>query len=279
MIRSKEYRYLSPAYFQDKTGNLIRLDSVALVGQPNLELKAMNKALKLNSLQKQGAVRMDFLAQLATILGLAEGATEEAVISAVKALTETAAAEPAVNSTEEDGTGSAGAASADALPEAEAELLQAVETLVAVADETAGASSNKIKNAAEKAKKYLVRTSSGGQMDKATANAIHELAQKVNSLQAEVDQEKALKVVNHAVSQGKVSPSLRKWAMDYATANFAGFTDYIKNAPVLVKNSQGQEFVKSSSNAMTDTEFQVCRQLGITQEQFNKSKADSPAKN
>jgi phage I-like protein len=273
MIRNGEYRYISPAFFEDKEGNVIRLDSVALVGQPNLELKALNKAQKpLNSVQKQGVTSMDLLAQLAAILGLAEGATEEAVISAVKALTESAGAEPAANATEGEGEGEA---SPDDLPAAEAELLQAVETLVEVADETAA--SNKTKNAAATVKKVFARLQTKG-FNSAANNAITQLYKKVTSLQQEMDKEKASKAVNQAITQGKVIPGLKDWAMEYATRDLAGFTNFAKSAPVVVSNSQGQ-YVKQDNKSLTETEDLVCRQLGLSREQFVKSKADYAARN
>jgi phage I-like protein len=253
MIEVKEYRYISPVFTHNKEGQIHRLDSVALVGQPNLELKALNKR------QAQGVVKMDLLAQLAALLGLEEGATEEAVFSAVKALVETKAdsAEAGQNKTDPQS-----AADPADLPQAEAELLAAVETLIDTADSAAEAGAGN-KSAANKAEPQ-------GQ---ASLKALHELGLEVVKMQKELAHQKASGVVSAAMKAGKITPAMKVWATNYAANSPKEFAEYIKTAPTIVGVQSSVRPVQKSANSLSLEEQEVCRQLGIEEDSFMKTRS------
>jgi phage I-like protein len=253
MIAAKEYKYISPVFYANETGELIRLESAALVGLPNLELRAINK---------QGAQHMDFLQQIASLLGLEEGATEEAIFSAIKALVESKAA-PAANTTEDKEkvpSGQEGDSPAEDLSQAEAELLAAVETVVDKADEAvkdAATTANKAKN------------------DQVKDQAMAQLLVRVSDMERSIKHERAANLVRMAMRAGKIAPSLKDWATDYATKDAAGFGKFILKMPVVVNTSNKSEAGRASrqsSAGLTSEERAVCKQLGISEADYLKTR-------
>ena len=83
LIAEKEYRYLSPTFYHLKDRSIIRLKGAGLVHNPNLKLVALA--------QEEPAPVEGVLPRLATMLGLAADATEEAVADAVAKLAKVAA--------------------------------------------------------------------------------------------------------------------------------------------------------------------------------------------
>jgi phage I-like protein len=78
LIRSKAYRYLSPAFLHRKdNGRITRLLSVGLTNKPNLELPALNSATKETGMDR---------AAIAAALGIASTATDADVITAINSL-------------------------------------------------------------------------------------------------------------------------------------------------------------------------------------------------
>ncbi|MDR1656139.1 MAG: phage protease [Deltaproteobacteria bacterium] len=248
MIAAKEYRYISPVFYTNEAGELARLASAALVALPNLELRAINK---------QGVNSMDFLQQLASLLGLAEGATEEAIFSAIKALVESKG-EPAVNNKTEDEAANSGEESGiEDLPAAEAELLAAVEQLVTTAEDAV---------LAKQAKVVKNKT----QLD-AVMEGITGLIKKVNELDRARKQDRAETLVAQAMKAGKIPPALRQWANKLATDAPETFAELVTNMPVLVANKPFTG--RSGGSTMTDEEKAVCKQLGMAEADFVKNKA------
>jgi phage I-like protein len=111
----KGYRGISPALLIDKAGNVLRVLRASLVNFPNLKGLAQLQA-------QQTEHDMNFLAKLAAKLGLADGASEDAVIAALDAQ---AAATTALQSQVAAVAKAAGVAE-DAAPEV---VLNAVTTL------------------------------------------------------------------------------------------------------------------------------------------------------
>jgi phage I-like protein len=268
MIAAKEYRYISPVMFTSNNGEVLRLQSAALVGLPNLELKSINK---------QGAQNMDFLQQLASLLGLEEGATEEAVFSAIKALVENKGA-PVPNNTEPGAEGDTDKAQANqgdpavaALPEAEAELLAAVETLVGTAEDAVDeAAANKIKTML-KANKTLPANAAGGPVNE----LLVKLVTRTDRLEKELNRTKAENLVGMAIKAGRLTPAVRDWAIDYATKDPVGLANLVKKMPVLVENnrSDGGMMARSSQGSqLSYEEKSMCQQLGLKESDYIKNR-------
>jgi phage I-like protein len=80
-LSAKEYRYISPYFGHRKDGRVTRIFNAALTNRPELELKAAASQSDPDMMEDG-----DFMKTIATALGLAEGATEADVLSAVNAL-------------------------------------------------------------------------------------------------------------------------------------------------------------------------------------------------
>jgi phage I-like protein len=79
-VASREYRYVSPVFLYAKEHRrILKITSVGLTNQPNLKLQALNH-------QQPNAEETTMLKALLALLGLADTATEEQAINAVKQL-------------------------------------------------------------------------------------------------------------------------------------------------------------------------------------------------
>lgn len=78
-IRAGEYRYISPVYQHDKSGKVTRLISAALTNTPNLDLAAVAASAHLTNQEEN----MD---KIALALGLAQGASEDDILTAINAV-------------------------------------------------------------------------------------------------------------------------------------------------------------------------------------------------
>lgn len=76
-VEGREYRYLSPAFlYNEKTGRILSLESVALTNKPNLRIKALNRQGENEKMDKR----------ICEALGLNPDASAESVLSAINAM-------------------------------------------------------------------------------------------------------------------------------------------------------------------------------------------------
>lgn len=75
MLRNRDYRYYSPAFFYTADGVVTRLSSVGLTNKPNLNFPALNQEST-----------MPLPAQIVTVLGLAETASADDAVAAITQL-------------------------------------------------------------------------------------------------------------------------------------------------------------------------------------------------
>lgn len=86
-LANKEYRYLSPVVFKRKSDDrAIVLHSVALTNTPAID--GMEPIINSLDFNLEGGEEMEFLKQIAKLLGLAEDSTEEQIIEAIKKMME-----------------------------------------------------------------------------------------------------------------------------------------------------------------------------------------------
>ncbi|HHL7164620.1 TPA: phage protease, partial [Escherichia coli] len=78
MLSERRYRYYSPAFFFDADGAVTRLSSVGLTNKPNLDFPALNTEKN----------PMTVPVQITGLLGLAESATVDDTVAAIKQLQE-----------------------------------------------------------------------------------------------------------------------------------------------------------------------------------------------
>ena len=86
-IENKHYKFYSPAFMHNKNKQITQLTSVGLTNKPNLNVPALNNTQQENTMD-----------EIIKALGLAENATSEEILEAIKALKETTKAEqPSLN--------------------------------------------------------------------------------------------------------------------------------------------------------------------------------------
>ncbi|HEC90323.1 MAG TPA: hypothetical protein ENI55_01515 [Alphaproteobacteria bacterium] len=246
-LRNREYRYISPTFlFDKKTGVITRILRAALTNSPALQLKALAS-------QKNEETMEDFIKALAALLGLAEDADREKALAAVKNLVEQSAASG--------------------------------ETLLAVCktldlDEDAGGGD--IAKALDSAKALAAKTGNG-EIDTTKYVAVEKfdaLAKDFAGLEADRAAEKATAAVDQAVKDGKVTPHLKDWALDYASRDLAGFADYIAGAPVVTSSGRVISGVpKGGGSGLDEDEKAVCAALGLSEEDFKKTREQDQQEN
>ena len=110
LVRNRSYRFVSPGWTLSPDGTPVSLCSVALTNRPNLPVKPVVNADDAGGRdpddpnnERKGNPEMD-LKKIAAALGLAETATEDEVLAAIKAMkdAEAQAAEEAANTKAEE---------------------------------------------------------------------------------------------------------------------------------------------------------------------------------
>ncbi len=95
------------------------------------------------------------------------------------------------------------------------------------------------------------------------------VADELARLQAEIARENAEAAVRQAMSQGKLSPAMRDWALSYAEKDPGGFAEWVKAAPVVV--SSGTTVAANAAqkpDMLSDEDRYVCAALGIPERDY-----------
>jgi phage I-like protein len=94
MISRREYRYLSPSFWHNRAGQIMRLKGAGLVHRPNLHLKALasreapmigQNTRPATPSNPEPSLRSPLIARLMQVLNLAPDATEEEALDALEA--------------------------------------------------------------------------------------------------------------------------------------------------------------------------------------------------
>lgn len=233
-IEAGEYRYISPVIVADPaTGEVRAVFMASLVNVPALQgMEAAVAALAaFKAFNPQEKPDMEFLIQLAALLGMAAGADQAAVLNAVKALMDKAA-QPATMP----------AALATALGIApgcdEAAALAAVHKLRAP-DTTALA-------------------------------AIQALQAEVGTLRGQLEGDKLDKLVADALATGKLLPAMQQWATELGKRDIASLQAYLDKVPA-IPGMESQTRGAAAHDAKAGNEalaadpqaLAVARQMGI----------------
>ena len=194
MIQDQEYKYISPSWMMNYTdaqaGQKVgaRLLSIGLTNDPFFE----------TGLQQQIAAKereMDELKQIAVALGLAETATLDEILAAIKALKDDA-----------EGESETAAQSRAIVERLRAEL--------------------KLPSTA-KAEEYVAAVKAR-ETDQST------LAAQVQELRTAAAKDKAERLVDAAMAAGKIAAANKPWAVEFATKDADGFTQWAASAPTVV---------------------------------------------
>lgn len=236
---AREYRYFSPVFdFDTRTGEVVRLKLGALTNVPNLQLQA--------AASRQGDAMNELLERLCYMLNLPLTTTAEEMagqLDKLKALL----------------TGS------EAVAAAAAELAQAV----GLAPETGTvlilqAAQSRLAQPPDPTKwvprpEFDVISRTLAQLQETTKVAAVE------------------QVVTEAMTAGKVPPSLKGWATEYATRDLDGFRKYIEGAPVIAGASHANGALPPNGGATTLTpeEESVAHAMGLSAETYLAAKKEA----
>lgn len=242
-LSNKEYRYLSPVITVRKSDNkAMGMHSIALTNTPAIE----NMEAIVNSLNFEGGQNtMDFLKELAKLLGLGEDATEEQVMEALKACLEEN------KSLKEN-------AEAGKQTPTEEDKVVANKEVCELLGLKAGAPTADVAAAIMALKGGIV----GGV----------NLAEQVKTLEARLADRDAEEAVEMALKAGKITPAQRDWAKGYALKNLDDFRGFVEKAPQVVPMGEigGSETLPLKNGEIDEATMLVCKQLGISAEDVKK---------
>ncbi|CUH67987.1 Mu-like prophage I protein [Thalassovita gelatinovora] len=241
LMSDRAYWGVSPVFRHTKAGDITTILNVSLTNEPNLRgLTALNQESE-----------MDFIARLAEILGLAAGATEDAVADAVTTMH--SELQEARDSQTDEGA---------------AELVsQMSEIAVALGLPEASEAADVLKAAKT--------TGDDGKAFIALQSELKDVTTQMNELRTEAVNTKAAAFVDGAIKEGRVGVSVqRDRLIAMHTENPARTEDLIKAMPIIEpgrtiplvppKNTDG-------SIALNSEQQTIAAQLGIASDAFSKA--------
>ena len=239
-LSNREYRYLSPVITVRKADNkAMGLHSIALTNTPAIEhMEAI-----VNSLNFEGGQNtMDFMKELAKLLGLGEDATEEQVKEALKVCLE------------ENKSLKESAAEAAKQQPPENDKVVANKEVCELLGLKAGAATADVAAA--------IMALKGGNIGGVN------LVEQVKSLEAKLADRDAEEAVEMALKAGKITPAQREWAKGYALKNLEDFRGFVEKAPQVVPMGDvgGSEPLTLKRDEVDEATLLVCKQLGISTE-------------
>lgn len=257
-IADGEYRYISPGFMHDRTGNVKKIFRASLVNDPNLEMKAVAAADRLS--QTQETIPMEeLLKQLADLLGLGDDATEASVLEAIKAL---------------KGVDEAVKDAVDAPAEATGEEVVAKieETIADQVEEKVEA------ELASRQKALAAKGAAGYDPSKyVPIGVVDDLKKELASVSTRLQKQDTDKAVGAATAAGKILPSQEQqdWARAFAAKDPAGFDQWVEGAPVIVKpgSALAQKKGKTVQAALDDDQKALCAKMGVKEEDYIKTLA------
>ena len=240
-LSNREYRYLSPVITVRKADNkAMGLHSIALTNTPAIEhMEAI-----VNSLNFEGGQNtMDFMKELAKLLGLGEDATEEQVKEALKVCLEE-------NKSLKESAAEAGKQQQPP----EDDKVVANKEVCELLGLKAGAATADVAAA--------IMALKGGNIGGVN------LVEQVKSLEAKLADRDAEEAVEMALKAGKITPAQREWAKGYALKNLEDFRGFVEKAPQVVPMGDvgGSEPLTLKRDEVDEATLLVCKQLGISTE-------------
>lgn len=242
-LEAGEYRYISPHFrFAQKDGRITRLVNAGLTNSPNLDLAAIASADMDADEADDDEGDTKSMKAIASALGLADDASEEEVLAAIKDMMEKSTAQSAQLAAIDTTLGE----------------VRVTVGLAADADVAAIAAALAEKTAAIDPAQFVPRASYD-----ALAKTVREGAEAA-----------AIAAVDQAVADGKVPPVQRDWALDLAKKDLASFNSFISAAvpfaasDVLNKQPEGA----GKHTALTEQEAIACEMTGMSPEDFLAAK-------
>lgn len=240
-VAAREYRYVSPVYYyQQDTGDIQAIESVALTNVPNLTglkaLAAREPGLNLFT----GDITMSFLKTMASVLGITDVEPTEAAVetAARRVMADVGAMKCAMSVMAE------AAKTDDKTPGGIAKAVQAIAARAEHPDVS----------------KYVP-------------------VETFNTVNAELSRMKAaqsLALVEQGKAEGKISPALEGWAKEAAASDPEAFKKFLASAPDLRPGKVSQTVSAAAPNDAQKTKFDdtakaLCRALGVSEDDYEKA--------
>ncbi|BAE50543.1 phage protease [Paramagnetospirillum magneticum] len=234
LLADKAYRYLSPVIIHRKdNGEVIRIDGAGLTLTPNLELTA---------LCSQGeTMTSDTLSRAKSALGF-DGTNDDTFVSCCSDLGKLCKAFASYLGLP-DGTPPSG-------------VLGALTSKANDKGETACQSADII----------------------AAANAIQEVSALAVSLRQQLNSAQVEQAINSAMLEGKITPGMRPWAVSLASQDPERFQGFINSMPPVFSHLFTSPFEgkppvpPEKTGALTNSQMAVCSAMGISEDEFLKTK-------
>lgn len=103
---------------------------------------------------------------------------------------------------------------------------------------------------------------------------LKELQTQVAALSAQIAGREVEAVVSEALAANKLTPALAGWARELGGKDLAALKAFVKASPVLapVSGQSGGKAGGAGGGVLSETELAVCRQMGISPEDFAKTR-------
>lgn len=232
MIKTKAYRYLSPLFLTDSDGRVLKLINAALTNRPALHNLAEVVALSQSFLQKEGVTMLSLLQQL---FGM-PNATEAEIKAQLTAL----------SASKENST--------VALSDVYTKLKENDAQVVALNEKLAQGS---VQN--PDPTKFVALSEMKAVQD------------QLVSLQAQLTADKVEAVVTQALSDGKLLPAQKEWAVALGKKDLSALTDFVAASPTYTGLTETQAKATPDNNqtvALSDAEKAAAKMLGMSEEDY-----------
>lgn len=236
-LENKEYKYLSPVVLVRKLdGKATQLHSVALTNSPAISgMYPIVNSLDIE-VEFEGGNDMDLLKQIAALLGLGDGATQDDVLKAINDLKAAAG-----------NAGGNGSSDATVANKVVCSLL-GLEAGAKTEDVTA-----KIME--------LKNTKPTGTVSETEFKALKD----------KLDRRDADDAVTKALKDGKITAAQKDWAAEYALKDPTGFTSFVEKAPQVVPMGElNFDTPADKGGKLDEATLAVCKQLDISEEDLKK---------
>lgn len=275
-IAAREYRYLSPVFWHDASGRIIRIEHAALTNTPNLELEAI-----ASRSPNGGEMDPKLFAALLAALGLPADTKPEALAANAKTIGD--------RLKEADVT-LAAMSKRLGLPDGSTlrTIENAVDVVMAAVAETAQAlgEAGPVPPArlAACAKALATKQGQAATADPdptrwAPVSELQAVSSRLKALEEGQAKDKAAEAVDAAMKAGKVTPSNKDWAIGYASKDPEGFKAYVAGAAAVIKPGQegpaGQP--PAADGQLGDVDLAVCSRMGLDPEEFRKNRQQEGA--
>jgi phage I-like protein len=261
-IKNKEYRYLSPTTWIEKSsGRVLAISDVALTNTPRIN---GYKPLTNNS---QGAGNMDWLEKLRALLGLDEGADAGQAVAAVEKLANSNKALPKLAKLVGLGEKAGGDEVATAI---EAKLNSAGQAQAAIPGEVIAA----LGLSADAGQSEVLGAIKGLREG---SSQLEPLQNRIAQLESAEADRQAEELLNKAVSEGKVAPASREAMKAWALKDAKAFAAYVNSAPKVIPVGTslppGSD-TPTSAGQLDEAQREMNSMFGVSDEAFKKYAAE-----